>query len=398
MRRVAIVLAACSMACETGTTTAPAFTPRAVVHAVLDVNVIEQRVIVEQTRQSRAVDSTNLASTNPIIASGGTPISGAIVSVTGPTGSTSFPPHEIFATEDPGFSGAGVYRMRTVTATSLTGAAPANTLVLVPGARYDLKVVTQLGTVRGHTRVPNFASPPNRVTGAFNLDRDTLWMPRVANDGSVAGYLLRHVARTGSGERYVPAVTGPLLLFPVAPNDDRAWAFSFDRPDIRPGTTQTFVVAAVDSNVFKYNVAGFDPFGDDTQGNTLQGGVGLFGAVALMLSRSLDLVADSDQPIEQNWISQTRPVSLPSQIRVYESPRFPGVSTDGTQIFAGTARTAFGQSLLVNGVAHGSEVELALGTSNGGFVLAANGTIDPASRVLTLQDQRTGERIVYRAQ
>jgi hypothetical protein len=397
MRRVAFLLGACCVACETGTTTAPAFTPRAVVHAVLDVNVVEQRVIVEQTRQSRAVDSTDLNSTNPIVASGGTPISGAIVSVTGPTGSASFPTREIFATEDPGLSGAGVYRIRSITATSLAGAVPANTLVLVPGARYDLKVVTRLGTVRGHTRVPNYAIPPNRVTGSFNLDRDTLWMPRVTNDGSVAGFLLRHVARTGSGERYVPSVTGP-LLFPVAPNDDRAWAFSFDRPDIRPGTTQTFVVAAVDSNVFKYNVAGFDPFGDDTQGNTLQGGVGVFGAVALMLSRSLDLVADSDQPIEQNWISQTRPVTLPSQIRVYESPRFPGVSTDGAQFFAGTARSPLGQSLLVSGVAHGSEVQLSVGTSNGTFVLAANGTVDAAPRSLTLQDERTGERIVYRAQ
>ncbi len=79
-----------------------------------------------------------------------------------------------------------------------------------------------------------------------------------------------------------------------------------------PGVPQSFAVIAVDSNYFHYYVAGFDPFGDDTRGNTLTGGVGLFGAVATIMSKTLDLTANVDTPIEGSWTGDRNSSTLPA--------------------------------------------------------------------------------------
>jgi hypothetical protein len=382
-----LAMAIAALGCETGTTTAPEIETRVVVHAVLDPGTVEQVVIIELTRKTRLVDTT-IVSQNPIIASGGTPVSGAHVVITRVGGES------IVATEDAGVRGTGIYRLRSVT--SFTGPvnAPTGFLQLVPGAQYELRVTSTRGTVTGRTRMPRYTRPPETASRAFNVDRDTLRFDAAPNDAATAGYLLRHISQTGRAtERYDRQLSVPLFL-PSDPGDRRPWAFSFARDDVRPGTTQTFVVAAVDSNVFRYAVAGFDPFGDETQGNTLEGGVGLFGSTVLLVNRPLDLIADADKPVERDWAALGRTISLPTQLRVYESPRFPGISTDGTLFLSGTARATDGQTLVVSGTSDDVGLRFNFFTRGGAFLSSAIGQLTGTS--LDLRDERTGEASGYR--
>ena len=202
------------------------------------------------------------------------PITDARVVIYGPRGDS------VVAASDG--ATAGVYTVSSATITDGSpGTMPPFVLRLRPGERYRLRVETSLGVVTGETTIPVSAGT-DAARRTFNVDRDTL---RLAGTARAGGYLLRHETSSGGRERYVATFREP-LVFPLAQAstnaDDKAWAFEWAREAIRPGHAQNFIVIAVDSNYFRYYVAGFDPFGDDTRGNTLQGGVGLFGSATTL--------------------------------------------------------------------------------------------------------------------
>ena len=381
--RLAILTTALAVVgCEVAGTVAPNVEHRAVVHAVLNPAVTGQIVIVERTR--RSVSFSNPTPTRE-------PIADARVVIYGPREDS------VIATQAAGASD-GVYRFQSVTvADGSTGQGGPNVLRIRPGEQYQLKVETSLGTVTGRTRVP-VGGAVDVTRRSFNLDRDTLQLTVPVS--AHAGYLLRHETRSGVLEQFMTKL-GDALILPLAnvqgDPDDATWAFDFAQSYIYPGYAQRFVVIAVDSNYFRYNVAGFDPFGDDTPGNSLTGGVGLFGSVATVMFKTLDLTADVDTPIEGTWTADRSPTTLPLLITVYSSPYFPQTSSlsSSGQTLSGGAVSTGGRSLDVAGNLTRTSVSLqfidAAAPDQAG---AATGLL--TGGVLDLTDSRTRERVTYR--
>lgn len=386
---LAAVVVVATAGCSADRTSAPSFVPRIVVHAVLDPLSSEQVVLVERTRGDSAVPRGTHAPRDPIASVGGLPISEARVVVVGPAGDS------VVAVEDRSIrtdgTGAGVYRLRSLTRAADGSDTPAGVLRITPGAGYHLVVQTALGTVRGSTRMPNFPIAPDRVTRRFNLDTDTLRLPRPSSEVGAAAYIVRHAHPGFSSSSRVARVVRDRLLIPAALSDE-AWEFGAERGRIWPGTTQSFSVAAVDANFLKYSVAGADPFGDDVQGNTLEGGVGVFGSVAMLTDVSLDLEAVRDHEVEGEWIAVAPLTGFPVTLRLYESPHFPRPEAAGLSL-TGTARLATGGALVAVGALQGTALTLSLAPS----ASAANtrrftGTFDGA----TLTLQIVGSQLVAR--
>jgi hypothetical protein len=368
--------------CELADIVAPDLESRAVVHAVLNPLATQQIVLVEKTLRS----SQSFGGQTPTR----DPINDARVVVYGP--------RQDSAVAVPDGANAGVYRMPSVTITDgSAGTALPNVLRIRPGERYRLRVETSLGVVTGETLVPG-GGPVDATRRTFNVDRDTLRVSLSAVR-SAAGFLLRHETRTTVEERYRTTVDAALVLpLAIAPGDpdEQEWSFSFARGRILPGLAQNFVVIAVDSNYFRYYVAGFDPFGDDTRGNSLTGGVGMFGSVAPVMSKTLDLTANIDTPAEGAWVADRVSSVLPFTMTLYSSPFFPGESQFGGRIsLSGRGRLSTGRQLEILGTPTGSgfSVEVVDPTSSTQMAFA---TATVTAGVLALTDSQTGERVTYR--
>jgi hypothetical protein len=358
--------------CEMTGTTAPSLETRAVVHAVLNPTSNQQIIIVERTQRSLPIGGPTRD-----------PIHDARVVILGPREDSAV------AVPDP--VNPGIYRLASVTEMGLPGP---NVLFLRPGDRYRLRVETPFGVVTGETTVP-VGGTIDGGQEQFNVDRDTLTLTGQAQ--FAGGYLLRHETSTDARERYVTSIDGP-LLFPLAQArdaaDDEQWAFEWVRESIRPGHSQSFAVIAVDSNYFRYYVAGFDPFGDDTRGNTLVGGVGLFGAVSPMMVKTLDLIADIDSLGEGIWQADRPSLTLPATLRLYSSPYFPGTTFGGTPV-SGRGVTSAQRILEAIGVIDGTVVQLQL-TDISGAVPTVSATGLLGVDFLVLNDTRSQERVTYR--
>jgi hypothetical protein len=366
--------------CDIAPTTAPAVEQRPVVHAVLNPASTVQIIIVERTLSA----ITSGAGTRPY-----EPIANARVVIYGPRDDSAV------AAVAPG-GDPGRYRVQSITVTDGSfGNAGPNTLRLRPGERYRLRVDTPLGVASGATTIP-VSTTVDVARRTFNVDRDTLTL-NTAAVRNAAGYLLRHETRFSVREQYTNAV-GRTLLLPLAQAqgdpEKQEWAFSFARDLVYPGFSENFIVVALDSNYFKYYAAGSDPFGDDTRGNSLTGGVGMFGAVATIMSKTLDLTANIDSPIEGTWTANTFSSTMPSTLTLYASPFFPGTSAAGETPISGTSRSASGRTLDAIGVVSGSNVGLRFvdATDSSGS-LETNGSITGTALVLT--NLQTGERTTY---
>jgi len=381
VRAVAVcAVVAFASACEIAGTTAPEVEARAVVHAVLNPAATQQLVIVERTLRSAATSSGQPTTREPI--------TNARVVIYGPRADS------VIAVQNSG-ANDGVYRVTSITITNgSAGTAPPNVLRVRPGERYALRVETSLGVVTGETTVP-VAGPIDAVRRTFNVDRDTL-RADLSAVRNAAGYLLRHESSGTFREQFTVSLDGVLIL-PLARAagnpDDEKWAFSFARRSLYPGLPQSFAVVAVDSNYFNYYVAGFDPFGDDTRGNTLAGGVGLFGAVAIVMSKTLDLVADIDTPIEGTWTGDRSSATLPLTMTLYSSPFFPDPPFTTAVIVSGSGRTFTGRTLQAFGSLSGNGVGFDFVDGSG---QSSNATGLLSADALVLTDSRSGERVTYR--
>lgn len=364
--------------CEIKGTTAPDLEPRVVVHAVLNPTSGVQTILVERTVQSIA--------RNPGETPQFEPIGNARVVIYGPRADSAV------ATRAGGTGvSIGTYRVSSITITDgSAGTVQPNVLRIRPGERYRLRVETTIGVAVGETTIP-VSGTVDGARRTFNLDRDTL-RASVANVRNAAGFYLRHETTRAVHERYVTTLDDALVR-PLSDAEDTDWSFSFADESIYPGLAQRFTVVAVDSNYFRYYVASFDPFGDDTRGNTLTGGVGLFGSVAPVMSKVLDLTANTDTPVEGAWAADRASATLPSTMVLYSSPYLP--------------RDQFGQRVSLSGTGQvsGKTVE-AYGTNqDGGITLVffpvdqssaasqATGSMSGANLVLT--DTRTGQRVTY---
>ena len=377
---LAAVLAALIAACEIKGTTAPELEPRVVVHAVLNPTSGVQIVTVERTLRSVVRTSSETPPYDPV--------NDALVIIYGPRGDS------VIARRATGTGvSEGVYRVSSITVTDgSAGDAQPNVLRIRPGERYRLRVETRIGVAAGETTIP-VVGPIDESRLTFNLDHDTLRVDTTAVRNT-AGYYLRHEWRRGVDERYVTILDGALLR-PPSTAADSDWSFAFAGGTIYPGLTQRFTLVAVDSNYFRYYVAGFDPFGDDTRGNTLTGGVGLFGSVAPVVSKILDFTADVDTPMEGSWATDGPSPTLPTAMVLYSSPYFPRggngqrISLSGTGQILGKTVEAYGAD---NG--NGTAVLFFYPIDQSSPGTSATGSMSGEDLVLT--DNSTGERITYR--
>jgi hypothetical protein len=86
-----------------------------------------------------------------------------------------------------------------------------------------------------------------------------------------------------------------------------------------PGFEQTLTVAAVDTNLYDYYRSRSDPFSGIGLINHVQGGLGLFGSVAVIERRVLDVTQDfSGHPLEATFTRRDpAPDSLPHALHFY---------------------------------------------------------------------------------
>ena len=382
VRLSVIAVVALVAGCELAETVAPQLESRAVVHAVLNPLATQQLVIVERTLRSVPLNPGGQPPTRDAIL-------GARVVVYGPRQDSSV------AVADP--TTAGVYRLSSVTIRDGSpGTAAPNVLRIRPGERYRLRIETPLGVVTGETTVP-VSGAVDVARRTFNVDRDTLRLD-ISGVQHAAGFLVRHETRTNVVERYRTALDAALVL-PLAvaqgDPDDQEYSFSFARGLVLPGLAQNFVVVAVDSNYFRYYAAGFDPFGDDTRGNSLTGGVGMFGSVATLMSKTLDLTAEIDSPVEGAWTADRISATMPVTMTLYSSPFFPR-SIPGLTSVSGRARSASGRNLEAYGQMTGTTGLSFEFIDPTGATPGASATGSLTNGVIVLTDARSGERVTYR--
>ena len=270
--------------CELQEVTIPQGTPIVAVQCVLslDSSAFAQYVVVEHsvtgTVKIPNQDSLRGPPRPPL------PISGASVVITRDDGDT------LGFAEIP--DTAGVY----------SSPWPRSLPFLLPGRVYRLRVVTPQGdTVTGETRMPEpfqvSGLPPDGAT--FNRDHDTLALAWTGGRYSKGAYLqvrprdvakiVRMVLWTDSSHVRIPGT----LPFPL-PSDTIA-------PSVwTAGTRETFTVAAMDTNFFRFFRTANDPFTGSGFANSLTGGIGVFGAM-IPVNRTYDVVADRHHPWEGDY-------------------------------------------------------------------------------------------------
>ena len=377
---LALTAAATFAGCEVAGTVAPDVERRVVIHAVLNPTSAIQSVIVEETLRSIGPNPGGPVQYEPI--------SNARVVIYGSREDSVVMSGESSTTLP------GVYRVQSVTITNGSpGTAPPNVLRLRPGERYRLRVETPLGVVTGQTIVP-VSGPVDGARRVFNLDHDTLRLD-VSRVQHAAGFLLRHETRANALERFATRLEATLMQPLASAGADDDWSFSFAHDLVMPGLAQNFIVVAVDSNYFRYHEAGFDPFGDETRGNTLTGGVGLFGSVTTVMAKTLDLTADIDTPIEGAWTADRASLTLPFNMTLYASPGFPGDQPlDFRVSLSGSGRLSGGRRLEITASGTTGTRLFTIVDANDGFSTLANGQLTGANLVLT--NPESGERVTYR--
>ena len=293
--RVGIVALLAATACTFDEKAIAVQPPKVVVHAVLDPGVQEQQVLVEQslTGAVSVRDDMRFDAQDPINTGGGIPISGAVVTITGPDGTYT-------AVEAPAPGKPSGYPTgRYVT--------PYGGTSIRPGMSYVLSLRTPDGTVvTGRTTVPTSgALVPSSRLDPFNRDRDSIritWRPVVG----ARSYLVRADTPFGAFLLFTDSthvtLDGELRNY-FASNLERVFI---------PGFRQRVSVSAVDSNFFDYYRSRNDPFTGSGIINRLDGGIGLFGAAVNISSRTLDVVQDVREPaFEGLWdvAVTTRPIA-----------------------------------------------------------------------------------------
>jgi hypothetical protein len=219
---------------------------------------------------------------------------------------------------------------------------------LVPGREYRLQVDLPDGRrVRGRTRMPAFPV----VTGmpaagaTFDRDRDTLrlrWTGATGTDEIYVQVRPRDLRRrvtlvlfTDSSSVTIPGLLPlPMISDSLPPS---VWV---------AGTYQTLTVAASDTNYFDHVRTASDPFTGSGYLNHLEGGIGVFGAVA-PINRTVAVRGTVDHPYEGRYALHARlgTDSLEGTVELYVTRERPepvlvsGLVT-GTTWQVGEPRTA----------------------------------------------------------
>jgi hypothetical protein len=300
------ILLATMTACEINEVNVPRTTSFLVVHGVLNTIAPDQIVLLERSLTGTVdIEDTNFNPGEPILTDGGVPVSGASVQITTPSGQVINGVEDRAVTVNS--SGAGVYRFR------LAGAS------LVRGQPYRLRVQTREGeTLTASTTIPSAPTPAPTFISSFNRSRDTLNLVWPSVRGA-RSYALR-----------IEGPFGPFFLFTdslhLRLTGELRNLFADDLPRVLiPGFEQGVIVAAADSNFYDYYRTQNDPFTGSGIISRIDGGIGLFGALAPVVRQVLDVTAVRQQPIEGRFVYQSSIIgaarSAAAEVNLYiESP------------------------------------------------------------------------------
>lgn len=354
-RAAAALLLVALGSCEYGAGLAPSATPRIVVHAVLNAGASEEVVLVEQTlvdgRQcvpalfgpdvGGEVATCTLDPDDPIVSSGGEPISNAEVVVYGPAGDSALAVEDVELRGDG--KGAGVYRFTNAALGPPLPRGAGAALAVVPGATYRLRVTTPLGTATARTTIPDAPIVSPSATVTFNVERgDVARSSAVAAEGAAA-YLAVLDGPLGTRPRRLFDAPPALLAFA---GSLFAGDVNSSRPEARlqasllPGLASEARVSAVDTNFARSLRAGSeeDPFSSENPGNSIEGGVGVFGSLVPTTLIRLEVVSYVDEPIEGRYVITDGPTRAPRELRIFSyrgnlSGSFAGASGAATALF-----------------------------------------------------------------
>ena len=297
LRLAAIAVLGATLGCDLGSTAIPASPPMLVVHAILNGEVREQVILVELSLTGSRPDDQNGI---------GTPVAGAVVTLTAPDG-------QVMTAQPFGDEGAYVIDLDAYSS-------PEKRAEIIRGGVYKLSVNALGMTVSGRTLVPDAPTAQGSQRVAFNRDHDTVHvsMPDVP------------LARA-----YWVRLEAPLSAYSL---------FTFDREasltgDTRnfftdellrvfvPGFVQELTVAAMDSNLYDYYRSGSDPFSGAGLINRLEGGLGVFGSVVILERREIDVTQDpTGDPIEGEYTRRTANATLlpmPHTVRLFLEAKGP---------------------------------------------------------------------------
>ena len=275
-------------ACDIGSTAIPRPDPLIVVHAVLDPSLDQQTILLEEslTGTDHSV-TTSVDPDNPITTTGGIPIQFADVRIEDEAGTIT----GAFVRD------AGVYVVP---------------ITPQPGVRYRLTVQALGKTVMASTVIPRGVIATTAPLVPFNRTHDTakVSIPQVE---FARGYFLR--------------IDAPIAGFSVV-TTDRDIAITGDTRNLYtenllrvffPGFQQALTVAAADTNLFDYYRSRNDPFSGIGLINHVQGGLGVFGSVAVIERRVLDVTQDfSGHPLEDDFTRRDpAPDDVPQLLHFY---------------------------------------------------------------------------------
>ena len=306
-------------ACKFDEVTVPEGRERPVVHAVLRPRNLGDKtfvVLLERTLTGRVdVDPDGpFDPADPIVTGGGLPITAAIVVLEGARDTALAIEDVTVATR--GFKGAGVYRfINQSRACNFFGCPPPNSFPVSPGNIVRLRISTPTGElITGTTTVPNGVTLPDTFgLSLFDRERDTLRLEWAPVEGT---------------RRYALQISSPRETFELftdenairLPGDIRN-VFVKDVPRLFiPGFRQVINIAAVDSNYFDYFRSRNDPFTGSGIINHLQGATGVFGAYLPLQTRTFEIVAPIDEPLEGDYISRG-PTLFNDRLRLYIESR-----------------------------------------------------------------------------
>ena len=377
----------------------PTLVPRPVVHAVLDPGRSDIAILVARTRVNgpRYDPSKPLPPVDSILDQ---PETGVRVVIYGPSGDSAV------AHEDTVQGRAtGIYRIinRAVAPNAGTSA---SRITLLAGARYRMAVHHSLGLVTGTTIVPSISANAVRARATVNIERDTVEAP-ITIPANAGGLVRSYEGDFGVGSSLSAAVQGRIVmplptraLQPLLGKINRedyypGAAFDYIEPWRHAGQSTTLAISAVDSNYFRfYRNDSFDPFGEDTPGNRLTGGVGLFGSISVQYRQTIDLVGTLDQPHEGPWVANSLSALLPRSIILYEISDIGSIVSSIRQL-AGSGSMADGIRVILRGSldTRTGGVILRMYDLNGGFLRSVSGS---TANGLSLSVQGSTTQVVYR--
>jgi hypothetical protein len=289
-----------------------------VVHAVLDPNASIQIVLLERTLSGTVgiVDNLRYDPLDPINTADGVPVAGATVTIQGPDG--TFAGLERKYADKPATYGTGRYEV-----VAGLGSTP-----IRPGARYTLTVRARDGTVvTGTTIVPTSPvySAVQTIT-PFDRDRDTVRLNWTAVKGART-YGLRIESPFGAFQFFSDSTK---MTLPGGLRN--IFASDFQRVFI-PGFQQAVTLYAVDTNYFDYYRSRNDPFTGSGIINRLVGGIGLFGSIATLDVRMLDVTQQPKEPALEGDYELAQAPQVPTRIidvfRLYVETAGPPTSLSG---------------------------------------------------------------------